>query len=242
MNRMTRNTRILGAIGIGLVILVALLGARYITLAPMFTSVLYAGLIAITIVYAYFSMETAQATRQQAEASVEMAKEMRQQRIMMSRPVIIQRAKLRAKEEEKKFRHVGSSYCLSHFEIYNAGNGPAIELEISVLNNSKGRIFARREPFLRPSEPPIEFHLSQRARREETNCYLVCEYQSIFSRGKHQTWYQTWLPFKLIKSHLEGEVLIETDELEFHEVSEKDRVDAFRGMSKLEGVYKPEND
>ena len=87
MNDSKRDIIILAATGIAFIILVGVYGALNIQYAPAFTLALYAGLIVVTMFYAYYSMEIARATRRQAEAtrrqadaSVKMAEEMRNAR------------------------------------------------------------------------------------------------------------------------------------------------------------------
>ena len=213
MNRRTRNILIIGAVGIVFIIAISVIGAIYIHLAPAFTLVLYAGLIVVTMVYAYFSMEIAEATRHQANASVQVAEEMREQRVMSSRPVIIQKA--------IPTEVVGTGFS-DHFEIYNAGNGPAIELEILLLDKDKKLLQSERRTFVRAGEPPINFHPSNLGSHLNSTCYLLCRYQSILSRGaEKQTWYQTWLPFEPVKSQGRDYVYVKSGELGFCEVSEK---------------------
>ncbi len=154
---------------------------------------------------------------------------MREQGVMSSRPLIIQKAVV---ETETELRTFGSKEWFSYFEVYNAGNGPAIEVEISLLNKEKTPIHSQRKTFLRANEPPIEFSPSELASLEKAAFYLVCEYQSIFSRGSQPTWYQTWLPFETIESSKEGKIYVKPGELEFKEVSEKERIDAFSRRSK----------
>ena len=120
----------------------------------------------------------------------------------------------------------------SHFEVYNAGNGSAIEVEISLLNKENVPIHSVRETFLRASEPPIEFYPSGLASLEKFTFYLVCEYQGILSQGTRKTWYQTWLPFETVEASKEGKIYVKPGELEFHEVSEKERIDAFGSRGK----------
>jgi len=154
---------------------------------------------------------------------------MREQRIMSSRPVIIQKAVV---ETETELATFGSKDWFSYFEVYNAGNGPAIEVEISLLNKEKTPIHSQRKTFLRAGEPPIEFSPSELASLEKSTFYLVCEYQSILSQGTRKTWYQTWLPFETVEVSKEGKIYVKPGELEFYEVSEKDRIDAFGSRSK----------
>jgi len=209
-------------------------------------------LVLVTVAYvkrtaeiASATREQAQATKEQADASVKMAEEMREQRVMASRPVIIQRAVYK----EGTFTDLGiqrigiektSAYFFSHFEVYNAGNGPAIEVEISLLNKEKILIaneemkpISWRESFLRASDPAIKFRPPNIANLEESiTYYLVCEYQSILSQGTRKTWYQTWLPFETVEASKEGKIYVKPGELEFYEVSEKERIDAFGSRSK----------
>jgi hypothetical protein len=231
-----RNILIIAVVGIGLIIAISVFGVININLAPVFTLVLYAGLIVVTMVYAYYTMEVAEATqrqaeatRQQADASVKMAEEMKEQRIMESRPVIIQKA---IAETETKFATFGSKDWFSHFEVFNAGKGSAIEVEISLLNKQKDSIHSQRKTFLRAGEPPIEFSPDELITLEKTKYYLICEYQSIFSRAPQPTWYQTCLPFETIESNTLGKIYVKPGELEFKEVTEKERIDAFQTRSK----------
>ena len=101
-----------------------------------------------------------------------------------------------------------------------------------MLNKEKTPIHSQRKTFLRANEPPIEFSPSELASLEKAAFYLVCEYQSIFSHGSQPTWYQTWLPFETIESSKEGKIYVKPGELEFKEVSEKERIDAFSRRSK----------
>jgi hypothetical protein len=120
--------------------------------------------------------------------------------------------------------------------MYNAGNGPAIDIEISLLNKEKTPLDCVRKTFLRTNDPPIKFYLPDIANLEESMThYLLCEYKSILSR---KTWYQTWLSFNPTKSKMEDELLISVvDALEFKEATEETRIDAFSRLThSVEGV------
>jgi len=173
------------------------------------------GLVTVTAVYAW--------------STSKMAEEMREQRVMASRPVVIQKVVV---ETETELATFGSKDWFSYFKVYNAGNGPAIEVEISLLNKEKTPIHSQRKTFLRAGEPPIEFYPSELASLEKSTFYLVCEYQSILSQGTRKTWYQTWLPFETVEASKEGKIYVKPGELEFYEVSEKERIDAFGSRSK----------
>ena len=88
MNSRKRNILLVAVSGIVLIIVISILGAIYIDLSPVFTLVLYAGLIAVTMVYAYYSMETAEAARHQADASVKMARETKDARFAALKPIV----------------------------------------------------------------------------------------------------------------------------------------------------------
>jgi len=186
----------------------------------------------LVIVTAVYAIETAKisksseksgnAMEQHARASVEMAE-------MGSRPMIIQKPVYK-EPVDAALSTLRSDY-FSHFEIYNAGNGPAIELEVSLLDKERNPLHSKRVTFLRAGEQ-IAFQ-PWFAYGEESKYYLICEYRRLFSHRLTQTWDQTWLPFELNKSSKEGEVYVEPGELEFkHEVSENDRIDAFCSRSK----------
>jgi len=168
----------------------------------------------------------------QAKANEKMAKEMEEERLMASRPVIIQKAVGKGLDTEPD---VLRSDYFSHFEIYNAGNGPAIELTIAVVTEEKDSyIEARRETFMRAGDTPIEFHPFNISAvlEEKKTYYFACEYQGILSRVGKETWYQTWLPFKVDKASKEGEVYVTAGKLDFKEVTEKDRIDNLIRWSK----------
>ena len=185
-------------------------------------------LVVVTGIYVWRTHVISKSAKKQADASVKMAEEMREQRVTASRPVVVQKA-----VHEKDIYEGSTKDYFSHFEAYNKGNGPAIEVEISLLDNDKNLIESHRKSFLGVGEPPIEFRpTSLAARRENSTCYLVCEYQSILSSGPRKMWYQTWLPFKPSKSSEKDKMYIVAGELEFCEVSEKERIDAFSSRSK----------
>ena len=135
---------------------------------------------------------------------------------------------------EKDIWEGSTSNYFSHFEVYNKGNGPAIEVEISLVDSDKRTsIDSHRKSFLGAGEPPIEFRPSNIVNLEESiTYYFVCEYQSILSSSPQKMWYQTWLPFKPSKSSKEGKIYVVAGELEFKEATEKERIDAFSSRSK----------
>ncbi len=162
-------------------------------------------LVVITGIYAWRTFAISKATGKQADASVKMAEEMREQRVTASRPVIVQKA-----VHEKDIWEGSTQDYFSHFEAYNKGNGPAIEVEISLLDNDKNQIESHRKSFLGVGEPPIELRPTSLATRQENvTYYLVCEYQSILSSVLRKIWYQTWLPLKPSKSSKKDKIYVD---------------------------------
>lgn len=195
-------------------------------------------LVLVTAIYAVKTEEIAKATerqaseiKKQADASLKMADEIREQRLMASRPIIIQRPAYHMKQPSPGAQMIREYFSV--FEIYNVGNGPAIELEVAVVDKEKDWKDAVRETFFGVSEDRIIFEPSNLERLTDSNIYyLVSEYQGIFSRIGEQTWYQTWLPFKVAKASKEGKFIVTAGELEFKEVTEEERINAFREKPK----------
>jgi hypothetical protein len=199
------------------------------------------GLVLITAIYAWSTEKMAQATKIQADASVKLAEQTKEQHVITTRPWIIQKS--------QQQMAIGSTIItdyFSHFEIYNAGNTPAIELEIFLLNEEKNYIFAERVSYLRTGESPIKLLPSKFDKvqtlpdieppivlipkvlflRDKTT-YLVSQYQSVVSYKRQPEWYQTWLPFESTKASKDGEIYIKPGELEFKVVDVTTRINVF---------------
>lgn len=173
-------------------------------------------LVLVTVAYVKRTADIAKATKQQADASVKMAE-------VASRPYIIQRAMFNSTTP-------GSPPDFDYFEIYNAGNGPAIEVEISAFDKEKKRRSSQKRSFLQGSNS-IEFRLEwDLTTYVGSTCYLVSEYRNIYSYGS-QTWYQTWLPFHIEQIQGTNKIILLSGDLEFREVSAKERIDAFSKRS-----------
>lgn len=181
-------------------------------------------LVAVTMAYAIF-------THAQAEASKKMIEEMKEQRLAASQPIIIQKA-----EHKLGDLHIGDgelpSNYFSHFIIWNAGDGPAIEVEISLLDEQRNPLYSHRETFMRAGEQ--RKFLPNLADRLESKYYLACEYKRIFSVAGDETRDQTWLPFELLKASKEGEMYVRPGELEFRfRVPKEELIDVFGSQHKL---------
>ena len=158
--------------------------------------------------------------------------------VMISRPLVVMRAVDHEGEssyeadnpKELKIEQSGDTRPLashfSHFELYNAGNSPAIGLEISLMNKEKAILQSQSVGFLRNNELPLSF-VPIKLDLDQTH-YLVSEYESIRSRVRQDpVWYQTWLPFIPLKCIDENMINIKVGELDFKEVSRTDWIDAF---------------
>jgi len=117
----------------------------------------------------------------------------------------------------------------SHFELFNAGNSPAIDLEFLLLSADKKVLQGETLGFLRNNEPALTFVPV----KMESNkpYYLVCEYESIRSRSG-KIWYQTWLPFTPVDAMAKGTINMNVNELDFRDVSSKERLDVFKAEQK----------
>jgi len=183
--------------------------------------ILMFGLVLATIQYAISATK-------QADASIKMAEEMREQRIIASRPVIIQKSVY-----EKDIWEGSNKDYFSHFEISNVGNTPAIEVESSIVDNEGNSPHNIRQTYLSKDDPSIKFRPYGIANLEEDKTYyLICNYKSIFSYGKQKSLYQTRLPFKISKAAEEGKIYVIPGELETKEVTDKDFISAFGSKPK----------
>lgn len=182
--------------------------------------VLTAVLVSVTAFYAWEA-------RNQALASAQTVEEMKKQTVMQSRPLIIQKAVQRNTIQvfSSDDKTVVNSRIFSHFQILNAGNGPAIELEVSLTDKDKNPIFSHRETYLKPSEE-IKFGDVQLLNRKDSKFYLLCQYRPVLSLNADKTWLQTWLPLEVTKGS-PGQYYVAPGELTFCEVKEKDRINPF---------------
>ena len=204
----------------GILIALAVVGALKPTLIPGLNMILLAGLIGVTAFYAIRTAEIAKATKEQADASVKMAREMREQR----RPIVVQKV-VPAKSVPYKLaaEDITKSISSDYFEIHNEGYGPAIELEILLLDKEKRQLEKQRETFFpKVSESPLEFHPNGLTNHVNSTCYLLCRYRGVISSDEAQLWYETWLPFVPVKSQRGDRIIIQPKELEFSETHKKE--------------------
>ncbi len=189
----------------------------------LFTAILTLMLVVIGFYYSFQSKKQLERSLDETKAELAMA----------SRPLLV----IRAVVYEAATTYEANIVCapkgaqhadgypltshFSHFELFNAGNSPAIDLEISLLDADGGVLQGESLGFLRNNEQaltfvPINLELQKTYR-------LVCEYESIRNRVK-QIWYQTWLPFTTKTGPSKDTINVDVGELEFKEVPMAERI------------------
>lgn len=207
------------------IVALALLAIALFLIPSQFERLALFSLVAVTTAYAVF-------TYQQVQTSKEMISEVKEQRLAALQPIII------LKSVQKPIAGVESSSVLrseyfSHFLAWNAGNGPAIEIEIVLLRSNLSWIEAHRETFLRSGDECAFRTQTKLALEAEDKYYVVCQYKRTLYPTVEEAWDQTWLPFNLKRASKEGEVYVESGELDFKfGLSKSDKIDAFSSKPK----------
>ena len=202
---------ILLGVGFLYVIALAFRSPGEIQLPDKIQILLMFGLVAVTSFYAW-------SASRQADASVKMAEEMREQR----RPIVVPKAfpaigvPLQVSVEEIE-KHVYSDY----FEIYNKGNSPAINLEVLLLNQEESRLAVQKETVFSRDDTPLTFHPSGLGNHLNGTCYLVCQYCSVLPANADKKWYESRLSFIPKESQRGDRIIIVPGELKLTESSEK---------------------
>ena len=106
---------------------------------------------------------------------------------------------------------LASSY-FSHFLVKNEGHGPAIEVEMVLLNSELDFFDTQRKTILGVGEA-VEFRPV--LHRPEGQYCVLCQYKLVSSQDENGGWAQTWLPFNLKKASEAGEVYVAPGELDF---------------------------
>ena len=109
-------------------------------------------LVAITSIYAWRTHVISKATREQADTSMEIAKEMREQRLSEARPYLLLRLTDRVVQwgDRPDLReHRPLTFPIT---ILNGGKGPAIDLYTALWNKGERRYVYERKGYLIPGE------------------------------------------------------------------------------------------
>jgi integrase/recombinase XerD len=118
----------------------------------------------------------------------------------------------------------------SHFLVRNEGDGPAIEIEMALLDNKLDWLDTYRETTLRVGGQLI---FKPMLHRPEGNYYMLCQYKQISPHDDDENWAQTWLPFRLSKASGQGEVYVAPGELQLKfRISRKEKIDIFSSKPK----------
>jgi phosphoribosyl-ATP pyrophosphohydrolase len=178
----------IGGITVTIALVVGIVGS-IVGLEQGFMAGLTAALVYVTGFYAYLTSRTVEIAKQSAEVSKKIAEEAKEARLATSAPILLQRTAYNLPDER----------YFSHFVVWNAGNGTAIELIISILNERKQPIEGSRIPFLKPGEERM-FKPSNLTKLENVKCYLVATYMDISHLTGEKVFNQTWLPFIVQKA------------------------------------------
>ena len=117
------------------------------TISDLVQVILMGLLDVVTGIYAWRTHVISKATKAQADASVETAEEMREQRLSEAQPYLLLRLKVSAVQwnniETDKHRPTEFQVI-----IHNAGKGPAINLCTALWHQSKSRFVCERKGYL----------------------------------------------------------------------------------------------
>lgn len=205
------------------VVALALLAIAFFLIPAQFERLAVFALVAVTMAYAIF-------TYQQVQASEEMISEVKEQRLAALQPIIILKTTQKPMAGVDLTSVLRSEY-FSYFVVWNAGNGPGIEIEMVLLDNNLNPLEAHRETFLRPGE---EYAFTPALHtRPEGKYYAVCQYKRVVSPTVEEVWDQAWLPFNLSKASKEREVYVAPGELDFKfGLAKTEKIDVFTGKPK----------
>ena len=199
------------------IVTLGLLGIALILIPAAFDRLAVLALVGVTMIYAMSTYEQVEASRQMIVANF--------QPLVMVKCVY---SEVLAPEFGPPIRR--KRY--THFVVWNAGSGAAIEMEvILVAENRTDGIEAHRETFLRAKEeydfkPDVIHH-------RQGKHYIVCQFKGIDSITGVQSLDQTWLPIEVSVNKDTKEVNIVAGELEFKfGVKHEDRIQMFTGKPK----------
>lgn len=201
-----------------ILIVIALRLISQLNTAQAIEIILTFSLFAVTLFYVKRTAEIANATKQQVQSTATMIQEQMEQR----RPIITQEVK----QPEVYMNILYSteklpSVITDSFIVRNVGNGPAIELEMMVLDKEKKLQESERKTILGTDEKPYEHKPNILNSQLATKCYFVCRYRSVIPSEKAQVWYETWLPFTPKLSQNGNLIYMIVEELEFKTTAKK---------------------
>ena len=147
-----KEVKVLGFGILGIVILLIVLrlsnaidAAQGIQILITFT------LVGVTLAYVKRTADIARAAKEQAEASVKMAEEMREQRLSEAQPYLLLRLKARVVQWDsiEQDKHRPTEFEIT---IQNVGKGTATDLYAALWHPHKSRFVGESKGFLVPNE------------------------------------------------------------------------------------------
>ena len=122
------------------------------TVSDLTQIILMGLLVAITGIYAWRTFAISNATKKQADASVKMAEEMKEQRLSEAQPYLLLRLTDRVVQWNDRpdlREHFPRTFPIT---ILNGGKGPAIDLYTALWNKGERRYVYERKGYLIPGE------------------------------------------------------------------------------------------
>ena len=210
-------------IGVGFLFVIALVFhySGEIQLSDRIQILLMFGLVAVTSFYAW-------SASRQADASVKMAKEMKEQRLSEARPYLLLRLDL-AYDELLQWDTYQGKLAPEEFKvtIRNAGKGPAINLEASLWHSTeiypsdtKGYLASDQEWEATISKLTVgigeEVWLPELRNfiKQDDPGVIVVKYQDIYKR--------TWVSYLYLERHIEVGAFVMEDEQNIVELKNND--------------------
>lgn len=154
--------------------------------------ILTIGLVAVTAVYAFATEKIAKATKEQAEAGIKMAEEMREQRYTESLPILIPTIKTTINCEINEIPYV-SLQTGREIEIiwHNLGKGIAIDAIFSLYcapyNSEKANLIKSKEKMTVAVQQEVIFNFQtsnkvEQILKDDYVPRLIAEYKDIYKR------------------------------------------------------------
>ena len=160
-----------------MIVAVAIIGAFNIEAAPVFNLVLLAGLIGVTVVYAYSTGHIAKETREQAKATIDLAGETRNARFEALRPIVwIQQSSSSWQKSQDCPEEIG-------IHLENHGSGPALNMFLTFIH-PRHHFSQRNIPLLAVDKPggwPVR-RLEAKASEGMESSSIQAIYEDVYGR------------------------------------------------------------
>ncbi len=186
-------------------------------------------LVLVTTVYVKRTADIAKATKEQAEASVKMAEEMKEQRLGEARPYLLLRLDLEPNELLQWDTYQGKTPTGEFTVIIrNAGKGPAINLwaarwshETSCFGDSKGYLAPNEEwvtGISKASTSAIELGFEKDIWLPELRKVIENKYPGIVAVKYGDIHHRTWASYLCLERHVDIEAFVMEEEQNIVEI------------------------